>query len=84
MKLGWDKIRHGTRSPRLESRSIAFGQDLVDQDIQSGLKIAAKDLEAGKKAMAERNHRRVGLGMSLIAIGMVLVGLRLYIKKIES
>jgi hypothetical protein len=56
----------------------------VDQDIQSGLKIAAKDLQAGNEAMVERNHRRLGLGISLIAIGIVLAGLRLYIKKIES
>jgi len=56
----------------------------VDQDIQAGLKTAAKDLQAGKEAMVERNYRRFGLGISLIAIGMVLAGLRLYIKKIES
>jgi hypothetical protein len=51
----------------------------VDQDIQAGLKISAKNLQAGKRAMAERNYRRVGLGMSLIAIGIVLAGLWLYI-----
>jgi len=62
----------------------SFRTDLVGQDVQAGLKIAAKNLQAGEKAMVERNYRRVGLGMSLIAIGMVLVGLRLYIKKIES
>jgi hypothetical protein len=47
------------------------------------MSIAAKNLQAGQKAMAERNYRRVGLGISLVAIGIVLVGLRLYIKKIE-
>jgi hypothetical protein len=57
---------------------------LIDQDIRAGLQIAGKNLQAGKEAMVERNHRRVGLGMSLIAIGIVLVGLRLYIRKIES
>ncbi len=56
----------------------------MDQDIQAGLKIAAKNLEAGKEAMVERNYRRFGLGISVIAIGMVLAGLRLYIKKIET
>jgi hypothetical protein len=34
--------------------------------------------------MVERNHRRVGLGISLITIGIALAGLWLYIKKIES
>jgi len=56
----------------------------VDQDIQAGMKVAAKDLQAGKEAMVERNRRRIGLGISLIAIGIVLAGLWLYVKKIES
>jgi hypothetical protein len=57
---------------------------LIDQDIQAGLTIAAKNLEAGKKAMVERNRRRVGLGVSIIALALVLAGLWLYIRKIES
>ena len=62
----------------------SFRKDLMDQDIEAGLNIAAKDLEAGQRAMVERNYRRVGLGISLVAIGMVLAGLWLYLKKIES
>jgi hypothetical protein len=62
----------------------SFRQDLVDQEVQAGLKIAAQNLQAGKAAMVERNHRRLGLGISLIAVGIVLAGLWLYIKKIES
>jgi len=46
---------------------------------QAGLKIAAKDLQAGKEAMVERNRRQAGLRISLFAIGIVFVGLRLYI-----
>jgi hypothetical protein len=34
--------------------------------------------------MVERNYRRIGLAISLIAIALVLVGLRLYIKQIEG
>jgi hypothetical protein len=56
----------------------------VDQDIEVGLTITAKNLQSGQKAMAERNYRRVGLGVSLVAIGVMVVGLHLYIKKIES
>jgi hypothetical protein len=56
----------------------------VDQDIRVALDIAAKNLQAGHKAMSERNYRRVGLAVSLIAIAMMLAGLRLYIRKIES
>ena len=63
----------------------SFRKDLMDQDIQVGLNIAAKNLQAGQRAMVERNDRRVGLGISsLVAIAIMMIGLRLYIKKIES
>jgi Cytochrome c3 len=81
-RLGQNQARDSLVKARVTVHS--FRQDLMDQDIQEGLKTAAKDRQAGNKAMAERNHRRVGLGMSLLAIGTVLIGLRLYIRKIES
>ncbi len=81
-KMGQDQARDSLTKARVTIHS--FRTDLVDQNIQAGLKIAAKDLQAGKDAMAERNHRRIGLGISLLAIAIVLVGLRLYIKNIES
>jgi hypothetical protein len=81
-RLGQDQARDSLIKARVTIHS--FRKDLVDQDIQAGLTIAAKDLEAGKKAMVERNHRRVGLGISMIAIGLVLAGLWLYIRKIEG
>jgi len=62
----------------------SFNADRVAADTKPGLEIAAKDYDAGQKALAERNYRRIGLGISLIAIALVLVGLRLYIKQIES
>jgi hypothetical protein len=81
-RLGQDQARDSLTKARVTIHS--FRTDLIDQDIQAGLKIAAANLKAGKEAMVERDYRRVGLGMSLIAIGIVLAGLRLYIKKIES
>ena len=81
-RLGQDQARDSLTKARVTIHS--FRTDLVDQDIQAGLKIAAKNLQAGKEAMVERNYRRFGFGISLIAIGIVLAGLRLYIKKIES
>jgi Cytochrome c3 len=81
-RLGQNQARDSLTKARVTIHS--FRKDLVDQDIQAGLNVAAKNLQAGQKAMAERNYRRVGLGMSLIAIGIVLAGLRLYIKKIEG
>ncbi len=61
-----------------------FQPALVDQDVQAGMKIAVVDLKVGKDAMVERNHRRIGLGICLIAIAMMLAGLWLYIRRIES
>jgi hypothetical protein len=61
-----------------------FQPALVNQDVQAGMKIAAANLKAGQDAMVERNHRRIGLGICLIAIAIMLIGLWLYIKKLES
>ena len=81
-RLGQDQARDSLIKARVTIHS--FQKDLVNQDIQAGLKIAAQNLDAGKKAMVERNRRRVGLGLSLIAIGIMLSGLWLYIKKAEK
>ena len=81
-RLAQDQARDSLTKARVTIHS--FRTDLVDQDIQAGLKIAEKNQQAGRQAMVERDRRRAGLGVSLIAIGMVLVGLRFYIKRIES
>ena len=81
-RLGQDQARDSLTKARVTIHS--FRTELVDQDIQAGLKIAAKNLQAGNAAMAERNHRRVGLGLSLVAIALMLLGIRLYMKKVES
>ncbi len=80
-RLAQDQARDSLTKARVTIHS--FQPDLVNQDIQAGLKIAASNEKAGKDAMIERNHRRIGLGLCLIAIIIMLAGLRLYIKKIE-
>ena len=62
----------------------SFNVARIESEIKPGMETAAKDYDAGKKAMAEREYRRVGLGVSLVAIALVLVGFRLYLKQIES
>jgi predicted CXXCH cytochrome family protein len=81
-RLAQDQARDSLTKARVTIHS--FRTDLVDQDIQAGLKVAAQDLQAGKQAMVERSYRRLGLGVSLVAIALVLFGLRMYIKQIES
>ncbi len=61
----------------------SFRKDLVDHDIQKGLQIASKTLQAGQNALAERNYRRKGLGLAVVFILMSVVGLFLYIRQLE-
>jgi hypothetical protein len=81
-RLAQDQARDSLTKARVTIHT--FQAALVNEDVQAGLKIAAKDQQAGKDAMVERNHRRIGLGISLIAIGIMLAGLWLYIRKMES
>lgn len=62
----------------------AFRVDPVKQEVQAGLKTAATTYKAGKDAMAERDFRRKGLGVSVVLIAFVLTGLWMYIREIES
>jgi Cytochrome c3 len=80
-RLDEDQARDALTKARVTIHS--FREDLVDQDIQEGLKIAAKNLQAGQNALAERNYRRKGLGFALIFILITVWGLSLYIRQIE-
>ena len=86
MEVGQAKLELGQAKDALTKARVtihSFNDVKVEADIKPGLETAAKDYDAGKKALAERNYRRVGLGMSLVAIALMLVALRLYIKGIE-
>ncbi len=61
-----------------------YQPSLVAAEVQNGMKIANANFKAGQDAMVERNHRRIGLGICLIAIAFALFGLWLLIKKIEA
>jgi hypothetical protein len=80
-RLQQDQARDSLTKARVTIHS--FQLKLIDQDIQAGLKIAAKDLQAGKDALSERNYRRKGLGITVMFILVTLVGLFLYIRQIE-
>jgi len=81
-RLEQDQARDELTKARVTIHS--FQTDPVEQDIQAGLKIAAKTQAEGKAALVERNRRRMGLAVSLGAILIVLVSLRLYIRQIEA
>ena len=62
----------------------SFQPARLDEDVQAGLKVAEKDLRAGLGALTERDFRRKGLAISLLIIVLVLVGLRLFLRELES
>jgi Cytochrome c3 len=61
----------------------AFSSSQLKHDTDAGLAIARQTHIAGEKAMEEWRFRRVGLGISVLAIAITLVGLGLYIKILE-
>jgi predicted CXXCH cytochrome family protein len=81
-KLNQAQARDALTKARVTIHSFQPGK--VAEDIQAGLKVTAATHQAGLDALAERDYRRVGLAFSLLAIVVVLVGLRLYIRKIET
>lgn len=81
-RLDADQARDALTKARVTIHS--FRKELVDQDIQEGLKITAKNLQAGKNALAERDYRRRGLGWALLFILITVIGLFLYIRQIEQ
>lgn len=74
------------RDALMKARVSIHSSDVaqVQAAVKTGMKVAAADTEAGNKALKERNYRRAGLGVSLFAIVFALLGLRLYIRKIEA
>jgi Cytochrome c3 len=61
----------------------SFSPARVRQDIDTGLRISAKTQAAGVAALKERDYRRKGLALSLLAIVAVVLGLRFYVRQIE-
>jgi len=62
----------------------AFRTDAVGQPVKEGMKIAEQSFRDGQSAMQERDVRRAGLAVSLIAILITIAGLWLAIRRIEA
>ncbi|HVP54702.1 MAG TPA: cytochrome c3 family protein [Candidatus Eisenbacteria bacterium] len=62
----------------------AFNDSQLKRDTDAGLVIARQTHIAGEKAMEEWRFRRVGLGVSVFAIALAVLGLGLYIKNLEQ
>lgn len=62
----------------------AFQTAAVHKPVEEGLAIAAETYKAGVSALEEKRFRRLGLGVSLLAIALTMLGLRLAIRTIEG
>ena len=62
----------------------SFQAAKIDEDIKVATAVSAKTYDAGVKAMKERDYRRLGLGISLITIAVMVLGLRLFITDMEK
>ena len=60
-----------------------FRDNELKKDTDAGLAVCRQTYAAGEKAMQEWRFRRVGLGLSVLAIALTLVGLGLYIRNLE-
>lgn len=81
-RLEQDQARDSLTKARVSIHSFSTAR--VAQDIDAGVKIAAKTRQEGVAALQERDYRRKGLAWSVGAIVLVLIGLRLYIRHIEK
>ena len=81
-QLEQDQARDSLTKSRVAIHS--FNPARVQQDVDAGLQITAKTHGEGLAALKERDYRRKGLALSLLAIVAVVIGLRLYVRKIED
>jgi predicted CXXCH cytochrome family protein len=81
-RLELDQARDALTKARVSVHTFAPAP--VRADVDAGLKITAKTYGEGESALRERDYRRTGLGMSLVAIVFVVVALRLYTREVEK
>jgi hypothetical protein len=62
----------------------AFSDAQMKKDTEAGLVFALQSHAAGEKAMEEWRFRRVGLGLSVFAIALTVLGLKLRINQLEK
>jgi len=87
MEVSEAQMREGEGREALVKARVAvhaFRVDSVKKPVTEGLSIAAETLRAGENAMREKERRRAGLALSLIAILVTIAGLRLSIRQLEN
>ena len=62
----------------------AFRVDAVRKPVNDGLAVTRETHRAGEQALIERDHRRMGLGVSLVTIAITIAGLWMLIRRIDA
>jgi predicted CXXCH cytochrome family protein len=81
-KLALSEARDDLTKARVTIHSVQAAA--VKQNVLAGLTVTQKTWQAGLDALAELKFRREGLAISVVAILLVLIGLGLLIRKVES
>ncbi len=81
-KLAQAQARDTLTKARVSIHSVTV--DKILEDVQAGNKLAEQNLAAGIQALADRDFRRWGLGISVLLIVVTIAGLWLYIREIEG
>jgi hypothetical protein len=81
-KLEQDQARDNLTKARVSIHGVHAAK--VDEDIKAGMKVTDKSYAEGTQALKDRDYRRMGLGVSVLTILVVVMALGLYIRQIEG
>lgn len=81
-QLELDQARDSLTKARVSIHSVEFAK--VDENVEAGLKVTEATYKAGQEALGEASYRRRGLFVSLAISLIVLLGIALLIRRIES
>jgi hypothetical protein len=87
MEVSEALLRQGEAKENLIKARVAvhaFHADAVRKPVTAGLSVTGETWNAGEAALRERDHRRIGLAVSLAFILITLTGLWLTIRRIEG
>ncbi|HTZ75489.1 MAG TPA: cytochrome c3 family protein [Candidatus Aquilonibacter sp.] len=81
-QLELTEARDDLTKARVEIHTVTLSQ--IEPDIQAGMQVTQKTWKAGQAALAEGAYRRKGLLFSSAAVLLVLIGLWLKIRDLET
>lgn len=81
-RLQWNDAHEQLIKARVQVHAFKLGP--VDEAVNEGMKLAAGSHEKGQAALEERDFRRMGLAVALLAIALTMAGLWMAVKYVDS